>query len=155
MTSARVETPEDFPQPWSGEEWEQVIEAGFALVNATAHEHDPRYPEALEAMRSLIADLRARYGEHPILIETLADFEDGPDRRIELYGLAIERATALGRPTASIRMSLAKTLVEYCGKKEEALVQLRACADEVMRNGDEHDKNEHAELVSECETHAI
>ena len=49
--------------------------------------------------------MRARHGEHPVLFETEADFEDDPLRQVDLYRAAVQVAEQHGLPTLSIRIS--------------------------------------------------
>jgi hypothetical protein len=133
--------------PFTGREWQSVVNAGFGLVDATARENDPRYRPALRQMRRVIARLRAKYGRHPVLLETLADFEDDVAKRLRLYREAIDRATRLTFPTFSIRASLASLLLDEGRSAREARDQLEACAKEVRRRDDSYERKEHAQLL--------
>jgi hypothetical protein len=76
-----------------------------------------------------VDDLRARHGDHPVLLETAADYTADLPERAALYRRAVELAGAHGLPTLSIRLSFAPVLVEL-GDAVAALEELRACGGE-------------------------
>ena len=132
------------------EDWMRVVNAGFAVVDATAEEDDPRYEPALKALREVLMQLRAVYGDHPVLIETLADFEDDLWAKVALYDHALDRASQLKLPSHRIRLSLARSLIEECGQPARAIKQLHACSADLERYGDADERKEYAELLSLC-----
>jgi hypothetical protein len=60
--------------PFSDAEWDAVVAMSRAVVNATLAEDRVLAASALVELQGVLADLRARYGDHPILAETEADF---------------------------------------------------------------------------------
>ena len=62
-----------------------------------------------------LGELRARYGCHPVLPETQADFADDNAEGIALYRRAPAVAEADRLPALNIRLSLAGLLLEAGG----------------------------------------
>lgn len=63
---------DDFP--FSDDEWEAVLVASRDIVNAVFAGDRTLAASALVELQAVLADLRARYGDHPVLAETEADF---------------------------------------------------------------------------------
>ena len=74
MTGCRVD---DFP--FSDAEWEAVRLAALDVVNAAFAEDRTLAAAAFVELQAVLADLRARYGDHPVLAETEADFAGAGD----------------------------------------------------------------------------
>jgi hypothetical protein len=101
----------------------------------------------LVGLLDVLAELRARHGDHPVLLEAQADFTDDDGERVALYRRAVRVALTHGLPTLSIRLSLARVLLG-AGQPAAARVELRACAGEAHL-GDEAERSEWAELLAE------
>ena len=101
----------------------------------------------LISLLDVLAGLRARHGEHPVLLEMEADFAEDDFERVALYRRAASVAEAYGIQTLTIRLSLSRVLLDL-GLREAARVELLACQDEVP-DGDDSDRATWAELVAE------
>ena len=133
--------------PFTGAEWGAVNDAVLPLVNATLAEDDVLHASAQEELRCVLNQLRVRYGDHPVLLETEADFCDDDAERVALYRRAIEVAVAHGLPTLSIRLSLAQLLVDD-NDRSAARDELHACAPE-LREADASDNQAWESLMAE------
>jgi hypothetical protein len=138
------------PFPFTVEEWSCVGEVTLALINATFAEDAILHASLVEELRYVLDELRAKYGQHPALLETEADFTDEPSERVALYEQAKQAALAGGWVTYSIRISLARVLLEELGDVERAMQELVACRDEVTACADESERQEWQELQKEC-----
>jgi hypothetical protein len=113
------------------EEWDMVQWAAGA-VTAAAQANDPERRAARFAdLRAILAELRGRKGNHPILWETEADFTPDPRVAADLYVRAERAAVDRRLPTLTIRLSLAKLLVEEMRRPAAARETLLACSDEL------------------------
>ena len=137
------------PWPFSEAEWVAVSEAALPVVNAGLAEDAALRASHLIGLLDVLAGLRARHGEHPVLLETEADFADDDAERIALYRRAVSIAETHGIQTLTIRLSLARVLLDM-GERKAALDELRACEDEVPE-GDNSDCRSWAELVAESQ----
>jgi hypothetical protein len=135
--------------PFTATEWQGVEEASHRVLNATLSDDSILRASAFEGLLAVLDGLRSRYGDHPILLETEADFLEDPLQRVLVYRSALERATSAALPTLSIRLSLACVLLESFHDTEQAARELMACKSEV-EDADEHDRNAWMELVREC-----
>jgi hypothetical protein len=114
--------------PFSKREWRAVRAAAAAVAEASGpSQRTVRFDE----LRAALAGLRDKYGDHPVLIETEADFTSDPGTAAKLYRAAELYAAANELPTLSIRLSLARLLVEELGEPNEARAALIACRDEL------------------------
>jgi hypothetical protein len=138
------------PFPFTEADWSKVRETGWAIVNATLVNDDVLRESAFLDLQDLLADLSARYGEHPILLETEADFADDETERFRLYERAITLALANGLPTLSIRIALSKLFLEDLGQIASAERELLACESELATHGDDYDRLEWMELTARC-----
>ena len=120
-------------------------QAVLPIVNATLIEDSVLHDSHVVALLDILAALRQRYGEHPVLLETEADFTENDEDRLALYRKAIRLADADGLPTLSIRLSLAQLLLDS-GRASEARIELLACEQEA-RGADDFDKASWEELV--------
>ena len=94
--------------------------------------------------------LRAKYGEHPVLLETAADFTEDASEQVALYERA-KRAAITGRlPTCSIRIALARVLVEELNQPARASQELLDCQAELADYADEAERQEWSELWKAC-----
>jgi hypothetical protein len=132
--------------PFTDAEWASVKDTALPVVNATLAKDAALHASRLIELRELLAGLRARYGNHPVLLETEADFADDDDERVELYRRAADTAKEHGLSTLSIQLSLAQVLLDL-GKPAAAWDALRACEGE-LGDADESDRTWHAELMA-------
>lgn len=132
--------------PFGVEDWTAVSEAARHVVNATFAEDEILRASKLIDLLEVLDDLQAKYGTHPILLETEADFINDDNERVSLYLQAIELATTHNLPTLSIRLSLAGLLVDL-ERFAEANTQLLACENE-LSDVDESERKAWEELSS-------
>jgi hypothetical protein len=126
------------------------MEATLDVTNATLAD-DPVLRESLMIeLECVLEELRCQHGDHPILLETAADFQDMPRKRVDLYRSALDLAERNNLPTLSIRISLARVLLEYFGDPRAAAHELAACRNELRTNADQSDLEEWSELLSKC-----
>jgi hypothetical protein len=137
------------PWPFSDAEWAAVSEAVLSVVNASLAEDAVLQASHLISLFDVLAGLRSRHGEHPVLLEMEADFAEDDFERVALYRRAASVAEVHGIQTLTIRLSLSRLLLDL-GQREAAQVELRACQDEVPE-GDDSDRASWAELVAESE----
>jgi hypothetical protein len=138
--------------PFSTEEWGRVQEAARAVLNATLAEDFALRRSHFEELRTVLAALRAKYGDHSVLLETEADFSDDPAEQVELYREAVRQAPRAGLATCSARIALARLLLEDFGEPGQAFAELMACESELRAHADEAERREWAELVVRCES---
>lgn len=136
--------------PFSEEEWQAVGDAALPVVNAHFARDEVLRASCLLTLCEILDDLRTRHGDHPILLETEADFTDEDEERLPLYGRAIAAAEAHETQTLTIRISLAEALLRL-SRPAEARAELLACRDEMQESEDESDRRSWSELVAECE----
>jgi hypothetical protein len=140
---------DDFP--FDADEWAAVAEASSAVVNATILEDDVLRESRFAELQLILQTLSERYGEHPVLIETEADFTNDAACRRRLYVKAVSLAELNCLPTYTIRISLASLLRQEFNEPETARNELLACENEVMTQGDKSQQDEWQELVRSCE----
>jgi hypothetical protein len=136
--------------PFTKEEWASIMEVTHAIVNASAAEDDVLQASCFEELRCVLAALQDKYGAHPILLETEADFADEPSECVALYEQAKQGALAGGLRTYTIRISMARVLVEEMGDRARALEELLACREEVMAYADDFERGEWQDLHDKC-----
>jgi hypothetical protein len=136
--------------PFTHADWSRVSEAARSLVNATFAEDAVLRESQFEELRGVLAELREKYGPHPVLLETEADFIDEPAEQVQMYEQAIHLAEAKGLISYSIRLSLARVLLEESGDARRAHCQLLACRAEMATHADTGDRKEWTELEAEC-----
>lgn len=106
------------PFPFRKDDWDRVKDASIALVNAELAE-DPALAAAQFAeLQVVLGELRSKYGEHPILLETEADFCDDDQVAVALYEKAMLLARHSELPFDSIQSSLEALLVQM-GRKAQ------------------------------------
>lgn len=135
--------------PFTRGDWQKVSEAGRDICNACLADDEVLRASKFEDLRLLLADLREKYGEHPVLLETEADFTDEPCEQVPLYHEALRLALAAGWQTFSIRLSLAGVLFEM-GQPEMALKELLACQHEMSEVADDREKQDWQDLKNAC-----
>lgn len=139
------------PFPFTPEDWEKLAEAALVSINATLAEDSVLNASALVQVQEVLTGLRAKYGEHPVLLETEADFCEDPPSRLALYERAKEIAVAHALPTLSIRVEIAALLLHDFGRPAGARAELLACKDEVPAEQDELTKERWESLMTECD----
>ena len=72
--------------PFSEAEWAAVREAALPVVNAALADDAVLQASHLVGLMEVLAGLRARYGDHPVLLETEADFTEDDAESAALYG---------------------------------------------------------------------
>jgi hypothetical protein len=136
--------------PFTTEEWSRVGDLAAAIFNATVADDDVLRASLIEELCDVLSGLRDRYGEHPVLFETEADYAEVPAERVELYERARQIAIDGGWVTYSIRLSLARVLLEDLGESARARQELAACRDEVMECDDASTRREWEVLDAAC-----
>jgi hypothetical protein len=136
--------------PYTAAEWDAIQWAAGAVTRA-AQAGDPQARAARFAdFQSILNEVRQRHGHHPILWEMEADFTPEPRAAAELYVRAERAAEAMGRATLTIRLALARLLVDEMGQPEGAKLTLQSCVAELP-----HATNAQcavwAELLAKCE----
>jgi hypothetical protein len=122
-----------------------------------------RYAEAVMAGDWMVCDSLARetyetmvkweekYGEHPFILEHKADFAEEPEEKRKLYTRALELAVANGLETITIRIWLARLLLEEFGDASSAMQMLSDGQHEVFEADQDEDWiRDYGELVEEC-----
>ena len=134
--------------PFTASEWAAVNAAAMSVVNAGLAGDDVLHAANLAELFDVLDGLRARYGEHPVLLETTADFTADAGDQIDLYRhrRAADTAAAHGLPTLTIRFDLARVLLDV-GRPGDAAGELAACEGE-LADGDEADRAAWAELAA-------
>jgi hypothetical protein len=137
--------------PFSEADWGALGEALRAVLNATLAGDAVLRASHMEGLREVLASLRTQYGEHPILLETEADFTEEPLERVVLYQRARDLALACGWPTLTIRIALARVLLEDLERPREARDELLACQYELATDGEPSDHEDWSSLLAECD----
>ncbi|CAN5328633.1 hypothetical protein BH11PLA2_BH11PLA2_01380 [soil metagenome] len=135
------------PFPFTKEEWNSVREAVLPVHNATLADDPIVRASHLIGLIEVLAGLRDVYGNHPVLLETEADFTEDEHDSITLYRQATDIASQHSLPTFSIRLSLAQVLFDI-GDPSAANQELLACEAELVAC-DEWEKTEWANLMRE------
>ena len=133
--------------PFNKAEWAAVSDAALPVVNAGLAEDDVIRASHLVGLLDVLARLRVRHGDHPVLLETEADFTENDGERVSLYRRAVGVAEANGIQTLTIRLSLSRLLLDM-RQHDAAGDELLACEGE-LPDGDESDRASWAELVAE------
>jgi hypothetical protein len=117
--------------PFRRREWAAVQQAARAVADAALGASPSRRASRFADLCALLGDLRERYGDHPVLLETEADFTVVATSAVALYRRAELLAAAHSLPALSIRLSLARLLVEELGQPGPAREALLACRDDL------------------------
>jgi hypothetical protein len=136
------------PFPFTEVEWAAVREAVLQVDNSGLADDEVLRASHLASLLDVLAMLRTRYGDHPVLVETEADFTEDDYERVALYHRAAATALDNGLPTLSIRLSLAEVLLEL-GRPVEAAAELLACEPDLV-NCDESERASWSELSTEA-----
>lgn len=137
--------------PYSEDEWERVRRRSHAVLNATLQDDHVLRDAAFVELQRMLGVLRRRHGEHPVLLETEADFTCDRNEACALYRRAGELARELTLSIPSIGISLARLLLDRFHDSTEARRVLTACRDEVQTFGDEDERMAWDELSAQCE----
>lgn len=136
--------------PYSADEWDAIQWAARAVTGA-ARDGDPAARAARFAdLQAILTEVRGRHGNHPILWELEADFTPDPRAAADLYVRAERASEAMGRSTLTVRLSLARVLVEELAQPEGAKLTLQSCIDD-LPNATEAQCALWAQLLAECE----
>jgi hypothetical protein len=138
------------PFPFSEEEWSRVCDAAHAITDASSMDVAVLMASRKVEMQIVIQALRNVHGDHPILLETEADYADDPIERRELYLRALDGAVRGNIPTYTIRIFLARVLLDHFADPQAAEAQLTACEAEVADLADDWDRNVWRELLQQC-----
>jgi len=80
--------------PFDPLEWQKVGDVAHSLVNASLADDSILHASLFAELLGVLEGLRQRYGEHPVLLETAADFCDDLVPQLDLYRSAIRLAEA-------------------------------------------------------------
>jgi hypothetical protein len=128
-----------------------AVRAAARAISALSAADTPRLRAARFAdLQAVLAKLRRRYGDLPALFETEADFTLAPAAAVALYRRAEQVALIHGLPTVSIRVSLARLLLNELGHPAAARAALLACSDE-LPGAAEADCDAWSQLLTRCE----
>ncbi|HKB04218.1 MAG TPA: hypothetical protein VKD90_18485 [Gemmataceae bacterium] len=136
--------------PYSAEEWDAIQWAAGAVTRAAQAGDSEARAARFADFQSILNEVRQRHGNHPILWEMEADFTVEPRAAAELYVRAERASEALGRSTVSIRLSLARLLLEEMGQPEGAKLTLESITDQLPRATNAQCAH-WAELLARCE----
>jgi hypothetical protein len=136
--------------PFSRPEWQTVQNITGSIVNASAMNDNVLMDSSFAELVIILEELRERHGNHPILLETTADFCGDPLLQLDLYRSAIHLAEDNNLPTCTIRISLAEVLLEKFNDRDQAARELSACESEVISNADDSEQQTWAELMKQC-----
>ncbi|MBX7074636.1 MAG: hypothetical protein K1X71_15945 [Pirellulales bacterium] len=126
-------------------------EATNAVLVATLADDVVLRQSLMSELEEVLEALRSRHGEHPVLLETVADFQDSPTIQVELYRAALKLAEQNQLPTRSIRISLARVLLEDFDEASAAAAELMACEREMRTDADASELAEWSKLLGQCD----
>jgi hypothetical protein len=132
--------------PFSPDDWQRVTDAGNAIISALFMNDEALHTSRIAELQAVLDELRQTYGEHPVLLETEADFLNDVEEQIALYQHARQMAMFERLPTYTIRMSLAKLYLLELGAPGRAGIELLACQEEVAARADEGERAEWQQL---------
>jgi len=132
--------------PFTADEWGRVDALAGEIVNASYADDAAVADSKLFDMRDLLEELRGRHGEHPILLETEADYCHDEQESLRLYREALRLAIDNQLPIASICLSLARALIDKDGNASEISHLLKLCREEVYAGSDSYEIGEFEEL---------
>jgi hypothetical protein len=151
MTFCPQNASDDWPFPFSIEEWSSVEEAARDIVNASFQEDPILRAAGIESLKELLANLESRYGPHPVITETLADYTENPEEQVRLYCKARDEAANIGGPIHTIQIALAQVLLEEMNDPEGALAELLRGEHDLQAYSDENERREADRLRQGCE----
>ena len=115
--------------PFTDAEWDPLKPVVDSILDADRSGDDALKTSLRLDLLDMLAVLRERHGDHPVLLETIADYTDDDAESAALYRRAVAIAEEHGLPTLSIRRALAFTL-KSLGNPAAALEELHACGGE-------------------------
>jgi len=136
--------------PMTSDELNAVRQAARTVARAARAGDDDGRAARFAYLQSVLAEVRERRGDHPILWELEADFTSDPRVAAELYRRAERAASEEGMPTLSIRLSLARLLFKELGHTREARAALLACSVE-LAGATEKQSAAWSELLAACD----
>jgi len=135
--------------PYTADEGNRIVEIARHLVNAGLAHDELRRAKQLAELRQYLDELIGKYGEHPILIETQADYADTFEESMALYEKAKTDSKSMGLPLLSICLSMALLVLNERDGKSRALELLQECQDEVC-NANEYELWKIEEIKAAC-----
>jgi hypothetical protein len=136
--------------PLTSDDLSAIRRAARAVASAQKCSDVERRSTQFACLQSVLAEVRERRGDHPVLWELEADFTLDPELAADLYRRAERAASTAGLPTFSIRLSLARLLLKELGCAGEARAALRACAAE-LPGASEKQSAAWEQLLGACE----
>jgi hypothetical protein len=136
--------------PYSADEWDAIQWAARAVTAAVQAGDEEARAARFADLQSILAEVRQRHGDHPILWEMEADFTTDPRAAAELYVRAERASEAMGRSTVPVRLALARLLLMEMGLPEGARLTLQSCIDELPTATNEQCAL-WGQLLAECE----
>lgn len=136
--------------PFSDDDWQEVIAATAAITSAVLADDEVLAAAQFVELQYLLEELARRYGPHPALIETEADFTTDAHERDALYLQAIQLSSQHGLQTWTMRLSRADVLLNRLHATAEAWRELQACQADVESKGDDDERATWQALVEQC-----
>lgn len=100
-------------------DWGRLRSLTETIMSAIAS-GDPELEDSLNLqITDLLEEMRTRFGDLPLLLETRGDFEQDDNKAIEFYRLAMSAPTKHGDDRASLRIALAHRLYAVEGGTPE------------------------------------
>ena len=87
--------------PFTEAEWAPIRELALPILDAHAAGDDALSASLRLEMLDRLADLRERRGDHPALLETIADYTNGDAERAEIFRSRLETTRALREAIAA------------------------------------------------------
>jgi hypothetical protein len=141
------------PDGISDQDWDRVKALAVAIVNATEDNEEGGEAETT-ALMTFLDSLETKYGAHPSILATRADFLADPDDAVQLleqaYTLAVERRDARNR--VYIADSLASTFIRELEDPEGGNVWLQRLGDALKSAGDAADIESYEELRADLKS---
>ena len=138
------------PFPFTESEWSRVSDATLAITNATLADDEVMRESHFVELQIVLSGLRRIYGDHPVLLETEADFTSEAIEQVAIYERAKHAALVRGLPTLSIRVALARALLDELNDAHRAYEELMACAGEVEDTDEDWTRQWWTELHAKC-----
>lgn len=136
------------PQGISEADWNRVKELAVAIVNATTEDDEDGGVAETADLMGFLDGLEKKYGSHPGILSTRADFLSDPDEAVsmleEAWGLAVNRRDARSR--LYIADALASTYIRELEDAQAGRKWLERVAQELKSSGDESDITSYEEL---------
>jgi hypothetical protein len=134
-------------------DWDRVKELAVAIANATQDDEEGGEEET-RALMGFLDELESKYGVHPSILATRADFLFDPDDAVRLleraYALAVERKDPRNR--VYIADSLASTFIRELEDVEAGGVWLQRLGEALKSAGDDADIESYEELRADLKS---